>query len=228
MNYGDPQLIDLLAAEYVLGTLHGPARQRLERVATSNTPVRAAIAFWEERLLPLALALTPVAPRADTYARITARLGFEPPQVRRARPARWLLALAAAVALLAIGITWRMLTIEPHYAATALVTQPDGRALWLIGISERGDRLRIAAVGAHSPGANKDFELWALSESGGAPVSLGLVPVSGVERRSLDERQRTAVLAAHKLAISVEPRGGSPTGAPTGPVVHVIEVRRGA
>jgi anti-sigma-K factor RskA len=52
--------------------------------------------------------------------------------------------------------------------------------------------------------------------------------VSGVERRSLDERQRTAVLAAHKLAISVEPRGGSPTGTPTGPVVHVIEVRRGA
>src|SRR4029077_2827949 len=55
MNYGDPELIDLLAAEYVLGTLRGRARQRFERVATSNTPVRAGIAFWEERLLPLAL-----------------------------------------------------------------------------------------------------------------------------------------------------------------------------
>jgi anti-sigma-K factor RskA len=228
MNYRDPELIALLAGEYVLGTLSGAARRRLERVAASNTPVRSAIAFWEERLLPLALALAPVAPRAETYARIAARLGFATPPARRPRPARWLLPLAAAVALLAIGITWRLLTIEPRYLPATVVTQPDGRPLWQIGISEGGDRLRIRAVGASSPGADKDFELWALSDTGGAPVSLGLVPVSGVERRALDERQRAALAAAHKLAISIEPRGGSPTGAPTGPVVHVVDVRRGA
>jgi len=228
MNYRDPELIALLAAEYVLGTLRGAARRRLERVATSNTPVRAEIAFWEERLLPLALTLAPVAPRPQTYAGIAARLGFERGQPTRARPARWLVPLVAAVALLAVGITWRLLTLEPRYVTSAVVTQPDGRALWQIGISGGGDRLRISAVGASSPGAGKDFELWALSDTGAAPVSLGLVPVSGVERRSLTERQRAAVLAAHKLAISIEPRGGSPTGAPTGPVVHVVEVRRGA
>jgi anti-sigma-K factor RskA len=227
MNYRDPELITLLAGEYVLGTLSGAARARLERVATSSTAVRAEITFWEERLLPLALALAPVAPRADTYARIAARLGLERPPVRRARPARWLVPLAAALALLAIGITWRLLTIEPRYGATAVVTQPDGRELWQIGISERGDRLKISAVGASSPGAGKDFELWALSDTGGAPVSLGLVPVAGVERRALSERQRAALLTAHKLAISIEPRGGSPTGVPTGPVVHVVDVRRG-
>jgi len=226
MNYRDPELVALLAGEYVLGTLRGAARARLERVAASNTAVRAEIAFWEERLLPLALALAPVAPRAQTFARIAARLGLAQP--RRARPARWLVALAAVLAVLAIGITWRLLTLEPRYATTAVVTQPDGRSLWQIGISERGDRLKIAAVGASSPGVGKDFELWALSDSGAPPVSLGLVPVSGIERRTLSERQRSAVRAAHQLAISIEPKGGSPTGGPTGPVVHVVAVRRGA
>jgi anti-sigma-K factor RskA len=228
VNYRDPELITLLAGEYVLGTLPRAARARLEHVATSNSAVRAEIAFWQERLLPLALALAPIAPRADTYARIAARLGLARPKPRRSR-ARWLVPLAAAaVVLLAIGITWRLVTVEPAYVNNATVTQPDGRPLWQIGISERGDRLRIAATGAASPGTDKDFELWALSDTGGAPVSLGLVPVNGVERRSLDERQRAAVLAARQLAISIEPRGGSPTGAPTGPVVHVIDVRRGA
>jgi anti-sigma-K factor RskA len=227
MNYRDPELITLLAGEYVLGTLTGAARRRLERVAASNTAVRTEIDFWEERLLPLVLALAPVTPRPQTYARLAARLGLGRPQLPRARPARWLVALAAAIALLAVGITWRLLTLEPRYAETALVTQPDGRKLWQIGISEQGDRLKIAAIAASSPGTDKDFELWALSDGGAAPVSLGLVPVSGTERRSLSERQRIAVLAAHKLAISIEPRGGSPTGVPTGPVVHVVDVRRG-
>jgi anti-sigma-K factor RskA len=37
----------------------------------------------------------------------------------------------------------------------------------------------------------------------------------------LSATQSAALLTAGKLAVSIEPPGGSPTGAPTGPVVMV-------
>ena len=141
---------------------------------------------------------------------------------------RWSLALAASVAVIALGVTWRLVTTAPHYYAVAVVAEPDGRPLWRVSVAERGERIRITALGSAAPGPDKDFELWALSDTGGAPVSLGVMPLSGEAGRVLTTPQRAAVLAAHKVAITVEPRGGSPTGGPTGPVVHVADIQRGA
>jgi anti-sigma-K factor RskA len=49
------------------------------------------------------------------------------------------------------------------------------------------------------------------------------MPVEGTADRELTEAQRAALLAASKVAISVEPEGGSTTGAPTGPVIIVAD-----
>ena len=50
----------------------------------------------------------------------------------------------------------------------------------------------------------------------GAPRSLGLLPGG-----SGDVALRGKVLAdADTLAVTIEPAGGSPTGAPTGPIVY--------
>ena len=68
-------------------------------------------------------------------------------------------------------------------------------------------------------------ELWALPD-GAAPVSLGLMPASGSARLALDDRQRAALAAATKVAVSDEPAGGSPTGAPTGDVLYVADLAR--
>ena len=66
----------------------------------------------------------------------------------------------------------------------------------------------------------KAHELWAPPE-GGAPVSLGLLPKTGEQRRVLTPAQQTALAGAKQIAVSLEPEGGSPTGAPTGPVLLV-------
>jgi anti-sigma-K factor RskA len=77
-----------------------------------------------------------------------------------------------------------------------------------------------------TPPAGKSYELWGLPD-GGAPVSLGLLPASGEVRRDLVAAQRVALAASTKVAVSLEPAGGSPTGAPTGPVLYVAELQRG-
>lgn len=50
----------------------------------------------------------------------------------------------------------------------------------------------------------KAYELWALPR-GGQPVSLGLLPAGGTYERTLNTAQRAALLAADKVAVSVEP-----------------------
>jgi anti-sigma-K factor RskA len=82
------------------------------------------------------------------------------------------------------------------------------------------------------PGApvqpSRSFELWALPDSGAAPMSLGVLPDAGMQEHSLSVAQQQALAGASKVAVSLEPRGGSPTGAPTGPVLFVVERIRNA
>jgi anti-sigma-K factor RskA len=40
----------------------------------------------------------------------------------------------------------------------------------------------------------------------------------------LNDAQRLALSRSRQIAISLEPPGGSPTGAPTGPVLYVADV----
>ena len=78
----------------------------------------------------------------------------------------------------------------------------------------RGLVLRAVATGG-AP-SDRDFELWAIAPGAAHAQPLGIVPASG--RLALGVLPE-AVRDGATLAISIEPRGGSPTGRPTGPVV---------
>lgn len=64
----------------------------------------------------------------------------------------------------------------------------------------------------------RSHELWVIPV-GGKPRSLGVLPESGEAFLTIPASSGRLLLAGATLAVSVEPRGGSPTGAPTGPVV---------
>jgi anti-sigma-K factor RskA len=68
--------------------------------------------------------------------------------------------------------------------------------------------------------SGKDLELWALP-AGGVPTSLGLV--GGAERSmvKLAGAADKSLANVPALAVSLEPKGGSPTGRATGPVLAV-------
>ena len=50
------------------------------------------------------------------------------------------------------------------------------------------------------------------------------MPKSGRDTLELNDAQRAALSRSSQIAISLEPPGGSPTGAPTGPVLFVVDV----
>lgn len=223
MKLEHPELLARLADEYVVGTMAGAARRRFDRVCVRNGAAAAAVRAAEDRLLGLSLALEPVAPAPATWHAIVAQTGGAVP----ARPTRnnWLAALAAVVAMTAMGLAWFMWQRTEQPQVIAQVTTPQGATLWAVQAYSDGERLEVVASDAVRAEPGRSFELWALPE-GGAPVSLGLLPETGKLARDMTAAQRAALQSTAKVAVSLEPRGGSPTGAPTGPVLYVVTLQR--
>src|SRR5688572_31135677 len=73
-SYKNPQLRDRLAAEYVLGTLRGRARERFDALLRSDYELRRTVATWEARLSPLAAAAGEIAPPARVWQSIARQI----------------------------------------------------------------------------------------------------------------------------------------------------------
>ncbi|MEZ0603378.1 anti-sigma factor domain-containing protein [Paraburkholderia sp. IW21] len=71
-----PQLVDMLAAEYVLGTLRGGARRRFQLYADHDTVIRRAVDEWQRRISPMAELAEPRMPPAAVWEAIERRLGL--------------------------------------------------------------------------------------------------------------------------------------------------------
>jgi anti-sigma-K factor RskA len=74
MDYGKPTLADALAAEYVAGTLRGPARRRFETLLPSHPALQSAVRAWQSRLMPLTAVLPPEPPSPQVWQGIEGRL----------------------------------------------------------------------------------------------------------------------------------------------------------
>lgn len=236
MRYRSESLIDRLAAEYVVGTLRGPARKRFARFCGQEPRAAALRCAWEDRLHGLNAQVPVVRPSAHVWPQIALRTGQTrlidrgerlPAAGASRRSARWW-ALAASVAVLSLGLfVYRSVEIAPRgeWQSVAQIATADGVPLWTFDYDARHASLRVRAINASGTPADRALELWALSPvEGGAPVSLGLLPRAGATVRALSPRQVSAWGAARQIAVSLEPPGGSPTGLPTGPVLHVAAV----
>jgi len=225
MNY-TPERANAIAAEYVLGTLPSRARTRVARLIATDPRWDETVRAWEERLLPLAESLAPVAPPARVWAAIQSRIrGRASTEGTRANVwsnlALWrgltLAGFATALALALVVLTPpREAPIE---TMVAVLAGQDAKPVLVASADRAGRILTVKAIAPLQPGADRALELWALPASGN-PRSLGLIPPTGLARLALPAPAGTALQNIPALAVSLEPAGGSPTGLPTGPVLY--------
>jgi len=217
----DRDEIDALAGEYVLGTLDPTERQAAEARLQSDKFFRTAVARWERRLQGLSDGLAAEEPRPGLFDRIMGRIEeVSPPMagnvyalrrsVRRWRSTAGIMTLAAAV-LFGVVVLDRGV-IRPQSEFVAVLTAEGAKPAFLAKVDLVNGTLSIRRVGAEAP-VDKSYELWAV-EPNAAPKSLGVVE-KATYSRSLDIPAKGDLV----LAISLEPPGGSPTGAPTGPIM---------
>ena len=226
MDYGRPGRADRLAAEYVLGTLRGAARRRFETLLPAHPVLREAVAQWQQRLAPLSASVQPVEPSAQVWRGIEQRLF--PDTLASPAPMRWWQRLGpwrafsgvATAAALVMLVVVRQVPAPQAPVVVVLAANPEAaqalNASFVASISADGRALVLKPLGDLSLSPGRALELWAVPAQG-APRSLGLVQVAGAT--TLLRSQLLRDTAA--LAVSVEPAGGSPTGAPTGPIVSV-------
>lgn len=206
--------LDGLAGEYVLGTLTGADRTQFEARLRGDAAAARAVAEWSRRLQPLADAVPPAIPPAGLWQRIAQEIGMPGKPSRRS----WII-LAAAAAILAAALFIGDLLRQPTVMAVAELTPKGGATAFTVSVLEDRKSLLIRAGTVETP-QNQAYELWAVPASG-APVSLGVINASGETERDVAEDKRALLETGVTLAVSLEPEGGSPTGAPTGPVLFV-------
>jgi anti-sigma-K factor RskA len=229
MNLGRPERADALAAEYVLGTLRGRARQRFERAVRADRALGDAVQRWEERLLPLAEGLVPVNPPERVWRAIQARIGSAP----ASRSTLWSslgwwrgLALVSLVAVVALSVLLlRPMGERAEGTVVAVLAGSDAKAALVASADRFGRYLTIKAISRIDVPADRSLQLWMLP-SAGNPQSLGVIDTTTAARVALSAPADEALRNIPALAVSLEPRGGSPTGSPTGPVLYSGAVQR--
>lgn len=222
MDYRRPERVEPLAAQYVLGTLRGRARDRFARLVQTDPTVAAAVQAWEARLLPLLESLPPVQPPAGVWTAILARI-----QGRGAASAGgfwaslglWR-ALAATGFIAAFALAIALLNPRPEVTPSyvAVLAAQDGRAVLIATAEASGRVMTLKPLAPQNIPADRSLQLWALPAAGN-PRPLGLIDPAGVVRLTLPAAEQGRLASIPTLAVSLEPRGGSPTGLPTGPVL---------
>lgn len=219
---------DILAAEIALGLLDGTDRD-VARVRLAAEPaLTQRVDWWREQFEPLS-GTDPVEPSADLWQSISAKLPRNDNdhdnaagQVRRWRAA----ALGAMLVAVVMG---SMMVLRPvPTAPTAPTTAPASQPLLLASLTgERGVLATIAYNRAADrmtivPGPidtrTRDAELWIIP-AGGAPRSLGTVDPAHPTTTPARANARQLIASGATFAITLEQRGGSPSGKPAGPVV---------
>ena len=221
-----------LAAEFALGGLDRENMQKAEQRYDRDQLFRHEVDGWNNQLSPILDEVTEVSPRSEVWDAIAQRTSVA---TGNQKTGLWSslsfwrglsifssgLAIASIAALLyfpgsgffSTKTTSPMVaTLNAKGDAPTLLASfsPDDNVLILRTVLPKIDQAKVA-------------ELW-LIPSDGVPRSLGLLDNASMQFK-LSDNASSLMSDGGTLAISLEPEGGSPTGAPTGPVIASGKLR---
>ncbi|MEN3793485.1 anti-sigma factor [Fulvimarina sp. MAC3] len=233
-----------LAAEYVVGVLDGAERRAAERRMREDGAFASSVVWWENRLAPLVSEIRSVdAPAVvwdrisediDRIARVSATYRGRAEQTKTKTKASsgysgvspiWRTLAGASSLLAAAAFVALAVLVPPEGFRTGA---PEGQMLAARLASDTGETFFTVLVDLQNQTAtlipvdgiadqDRVPELWLIEDQAPAPRSLGLLQDGQPLTLKLQQVGENA--SGSTLAISLEPQGGSPTGAPTGPVV---------
>lgn len=215
-----PQDDDVLAAELVLGLATQNDVVAGRRRMATDAEFAARVVFWQERLTAMTDGIDPVKPPAGLKKKLFAQVF---PKTRVSILQRvWLWQGVSMASLLFagyLGVQLLDLNTRPGAQPTVLAAQlvSETSPLQVLAVVEPiKHEIALRRISGEAI-PNRVFELWAILPDQ-APVSLGVLPDTETVRILVPAALRSQA-AQITLAISDEPIGGSPTGAPTGDVL---------
>lgn len=228
----DDNLRDLLAGRYALGVMQAGARRRFESWLRYDQGLRRLTRRWERQLDGLNQNLTPVSPPARVWQRLEQRIS-PAHTASKDTPVQGVhlsngwqgwrsFALFASLVAVMLG-GWIVYPHKPHRAVpppiNLAVLSGDTGAMYVMCSDPVSHKAAFEVLAKAAIPDDKDAELWLLPANG-APRSMGLLPREGRMVKTVRAEILAQFAGAKGLAVSVEPKGGSPTGGPTGPIPY--------
>ena len=157
---------DLLAAEFVLGSLENQERAEAERLLAADPAFARSVAVWQQRLTPLAAHIAPVAPPVDLWRSIEASIDPPVPAnvVTFRRRVRFWQATTAGALAVAASLAAFLVLRQPEQLRVAMLAPLAGGVPVLMATAEGAGELIVRPTVSISVPTDKDLELWALPQ----------------------------------------------------------------
>ena len=230
--------LDMLAAEFVLGTLETHERESVKQRLQDEPELNALVEEWEIRLAPLSECVEPIAPNPELFARIEQQIDTVQEQpvehvasmnipdnviALRARLRRWQWSTGIASAAAMVLVAVLMFQPRPQPAEQSFVAvfqHDDQQPAFMLSVDLATRKLSIRPVTAE-PLEDRSYQLWIKADPlGPDPRSLGVLNDNFELSQAALKDFDPALLRQATFGISIEPEGGSPTGQPTSPAIH--------
>jgi anti-sigma-K factor RskA len=217
--------MEMLAAEYALGLLTVAQLPHVVAQRQGSARFDNAVNQWEAILLPLTEEVQPVEPPARLWPAIAAAIAPVPKARGIWDNARFWRSFGIGAGLVGAGLAVALVAVlrtqvpAPPVATATLVSQHEGVFVATAEQTNAGIQLVINPAQVVVPGG-KSAELWLITP-GNKPAPLGLLASDRPVTLTIPTAQLNGNIALAKLAVSIEPAGGSPSGQPTGPKISV-------
>lgn len=244
MNYDRPELLDRLAAEYVLGTLRGRARRRFEQLLMTLPAARVSVDEWNSRLARLAEPVPAIVPPPRVWAaiaaRTSARTAARSADAARetARQSRWATFWKPAFGFaFGVALTVGLVQIHPSglvslddlanesqalpQSYVGLLTDRNNQPTLLVSSTRQGTRVTVKFLRPVATPAGKVIQVWALPREG-APFPLGVATSAsppGSTTFDMSGSSDKLLATVPRLAVSFE---DAPAGARSTPGEFVL------
>jgi anti-sigma-K factor RskA len=220
--------VQILAGEYVLGTLSPERRAEVQQRMAQDPALRRAIQGWEARLLAMTDVAEPEEPAPSPWQRLGNLTRARRASGKRKKSVRWLnsigfwrkLAIGSFIAALLFGtqlLTQVAPTAKPAWMAL-LSTPEDKTPGWVIQISDAREVQLIPLSTAKIP-EDKLLQFWTDSGDQRGLVSLGRVRPGEVLRVKLNNLP--ALHADQLFELTLENAVGPIAGKPGGPIQFI-------
>ncbi|MDL1863455.1 hypothetical protein FBR04_20880 [Betaproteobacteria bacterium PRO7] len=221
MRYDREDLQELLAAEFALGHLRGAARRRMITLMRRHDGLRGKVAQWDERLFPLIVRAPKVRAPRRVWRKIHARIA---PRREERSFGGWPWQRIALAGLAVAFSAWVYIAFvppsQPAFTAVAVLNNAKGEPGILVAWTARQAverRIRVKIVAHPEMPDGTSWEAWLVRGQDEPPLSLGLVTTEEHQVLEVPALAARALQSALAIGVTVEPKGGSTTGRPSGP-----------
>lgn len=225
MKIGSRPTLDALCGEYLVGTLRGAARRRFERALAQEPRVAQRLAYWQSVVAPRYTRMIEEQPSASVWQRLERDLGlsrYRSAWYQRAGFWRAWAVTATAALVIVLGVDYQR-RAEPPPQIAELTGTGAGMPVITAHLSRDSGTMVLHSSRPLIAGPSQSYELWLLTPDNRV---LSVAVVGSLDTRfEVPEGMRPRLREGGRLAISVEPAGGSPTGRATGPVILIGPIK---